>query len=114
MKKNNKIEVAFNGHCGKNQCLTKTDVAAVLSEELGAKLTPARETRNVLSRESQTMYFRQDTCYKGLTAVARVSRWDQQVSGDNYSFLELESGELLMVLADGMGYGGEAERDSGI
>ena len=113
VKKNNKIEVAFTGHCGKNQCLTKTDVAAVLSEELGAKLTPARETRNVLSRESQTMYFRQDTCYKGLTAVARVSRWDQQVSGDNYSFLELESGELLMVLADGMGYGGEAERDSG-
>lgn len=113
VKKNNKIEVAFTGHCGKNQCLTKTDVAAVLSEELGAKVTPARETRNVLSRESQTMYFRQDTCYKGLTAVARVSRWDQQVSGDNYSFLELESGELLMVLADGMGYGGEAERDSG-
>ena len=35
------------------------------------------------------------------------------VSGDNYSFLELSgTGELLMVLTDGMGSGEMADRDS--
>lgn len=108
------LEVSFTGACQKNQCITKTDVAKILYQATGVVVSPARETRNVLSHESTTMHFREDTKYKALTGLARIAKSGEKVSGDNYSFLELAGrGELLMVLADGMGSGELADRDSG-
>ncbi len=108
------LEVMFSGCCQGNQCLTKTDVAQALYRATGIMMCPARETRNVLSSERDTMFFRQDTKYKALTGLARLAKSGETVSGDNYSFLELSgTGELLMVLADGMGSGEVADRDSG-
>ncbi len=108
------LEVMFSGCCQGNQCLTKTDVAQALYRATGIMMCPARETRNVLSSERDTMFFREDTRYKALTGLARLAKSGETVSGDNYSFLELSgTGELLMVLADGMGSGEVADRDSG-
>lgn len=108
------LEVMFTGSCQGNQCLTKTDVAQALYRATGVMMTPARETRNVLSSERDTMFFREDTKYKALTGLARIAKSGETVSGDNYSFLDLSgTGELLMVLADGMGSGEVADRDSG-
>ena len=103
----------FTGACHGNHCLTKTDVAQALYRATGIMMCPARETRNVLSSTTDTMFFRQDTVYKALTGLARVAKSGESVSGDNYSFLELSgTGELLMVLTDGMGSGEMADRDS--
>ncbi len=108
-----RLEVMFTGCCQGNRCLTKTDVAQALFSATGIMMCPDRETRNVLSSERDTMFFRQDTKYKALTGLARVAKSGETVSGDNYSFLELPAtGELLMVLADGMGSGEMAARDS--
>lgn len=108
------LEISFSGFCQGNQCMTKTDVADILYRATGIMMSPARETRNVLSQENSTMYFREDTRYKALTGLARIAKSGERVSGDNYSFLELQGrGELLMVLADGMGSGEIADRDSG-
>lgn len=112
-KKKGRLEVVFTGCCKGNQCLTKTDISKALSEVTGVCMCPGRETRNVISSEEVTMFFREDTRYKALTGLARVAKSGESVSGDNYSFLELQSGELLMVLADGMGSGEVAYRDSG-
>lgn len=106
------LEVVFTGRCLGNQCLTKTDIANALERAAGVRMCPDRETRNVLSGEEGTMFFREETKYKTLTGLARVAKSGETVSGDSYSFLELQSGELLMVLADGMGSGEKACRDS--
>lgn len=106
------LEVAFTGSCRGNGCLTKTDLAKALSGVCGIPLSPDRETRNVLSDKEETMFFREDTKMKVLTGIARMAKSGESVSGDNYSFLELPEGELLMVLADGMGCGENASRDS--
>ncbi len=106
------LEVVFTGRCPGNQCLTKTDIANALERASGVRMCPDRETRNVLSHEEETMFFREETQYKTLTGLARVAKSGETVSGDSYSFLELQSGELLMVLADGMGSGEKACRDS--
>lgn len=106
------LEVAFRGRCVSNQCLTKTDIAKALARAAGVNMSPDRETRNVLSGEEEMMYFREEAKFKTLTGLARVVKSGETVSGDNYSFLELQSGELLMVLADGMGSGEKACRDS--
>ena len=112
-KRGGYLEVMFTGACHGNHCLTKTDVAQALYRATGIMMCPARETRNVLSSTTDTMFFRQDTVYKALTGLARVAKSGESVSGDNYSFLELSgTGELLMVLTDGMGSGEMADRDS--
>ena len=112
-KRGGYLEVMFTGACHGNHCLTKTDVAQALYRATGIMMCPARETRNVLSSTMDTMFFRQDTVYKALTGLARVAKSGESVSGDNYSFLELSgTGELLMVLTDGMGSGEMADRDS--
>lgn len=112
-RRKGRLEVVFTGCCKGNRCLTKTDISKALSRASGVCMCPGRETRNVISAEEVTMFFREDTRYKALTGLARVAKSGETVSGDNYSFLELQSGELLMVLADGMGSGEPAYRDSG-
>lgn len=111
-KRKGRLEIVFRGACQGNQCLTKTDIAKALSAVANVYLCPGRETRNVLSREETTMFFHEDTRYKALTGLARVAKAGENVSGDSYSFLELQTGELLMVLTDGMGSGETAYRDS--
>ena len=113
-KRRGHLEVTMTGACKGNQCLTKSDIAQALYRGTGIVMMPGRETRNVLSREESTMYFREDTRLKAITGLARVAKSGEKVSGDNYSFLELQGrGELLMVLTDGMGSGEMAYRDSG-
>ncbi len=111
-RRGGQMEVAFSGYCRGNQCLTKTDIAKALSRAAGVTLCPGRETRNVLSGEEMTMFFREDTKLRAITGVARMAKSGETVSGDNYSFLELQTGELVMVLVDGMGSGEFACRDS--
>ncbi len=47
-----------------------------------------------------------------MTGVARAVRADSRVSGDNFSFLYPEGGEVIMLLSDGMGSGEAACRES--
>ncbi|MDD6332026.1 MAG: PP2C family serine/threonine-protein phosphatase, partial [Clostridium sp.] len=56
--------------------------------------------------------FEEDTRYRYLTGVARVMKDGQRVSGDNFSQMELKNGQLLMLLADGVGSGEDAARQS--
>ena len=108
------LEVTLAGACKGNQCLTKTDIANALYRGTGIMMAPGRETKNVLSKEVSTMFFREDTRLKAITGLARIAKSGERVSGDNYSFLELQGrGELLMLLTDGMGSGEMACRDSG-
>lgn len=46
----------FTGACHGNHCLTKTDVAQALYRATGIMMCPARETRNVLSSTTDTMF----------------------------------------------------------
>ena len=112
-RRRGRLEIMFTGSCRGHQCLTKTDIANALSRGADVRMCPGRETRNVLSDGEARMFFQEDTKYKALTGLARVAKAGENVSGDNYSFMELSSGELFMILADGMGSGESAYRDSG-
>ena len=94
------------------RCVTSREVAVMLSQVLGKKMRPGEHTKNVVSRECEVMIFVEDTKYKTLTGVARKSKEGEVVSGDNFSFLELETGQMAMILSDGMGSGESANRES--
>lgn len=56
--------------------------------------------------DSYSLY--EETNYKVMTGVARVAKSGEKENGDNYSFSNIENGEVVMMLCDGMGSGSDA------
>lgn len=106
------LEVCFVAKSRGNACITKKDVCVALEGVLDLRMSPGRNMKNVIPKEYEAVSFVQDTNYKALTGLARVAKSGETVSGDNFSFMELSTGELVMVLSDGMGSGSGACRDS--
>lgn len=106
------MEIYFVAKAKGNACITKKDVSLALGHALDMRMCPGHYVRNVIPREYEAVVFVQDTNFKTLTGLARVAKSGERVSGDNFSFMELSTGELVMVLSDGMGSGDRACRDS--
>lgn len=106
------LEICFMAKARGNACITKKDVAIALEHVMDMRMMPGRYVRNVIPKEYEAVAFVQDTNFKTLTGLARVAKSGETVSGDNFSFVELSTGELVMMLSDGMGSGAGACRDS--
>jgi stage II sporulation protein E len=50
--------------------------------------------------------------YKANTNIARISKNNEIISGDSYSFLTLKDNKYMVALSDGMGTGEKAARES--
>ena len=50
--------------------------------------------------------------FKALTGSARITKLGEKVSGDNFSILNLENGQMILSLSDGMGTGVNANEES--
>ncbi|HHW58258.1 MAG TPA: stage II sporulation protein E [Clostridia bacterium] len=48
------------------------------------------------------------------TGISRISKSKTKISGDTYSFMDLEGGKYMAALSDGMGFGYKAAEESGV
>lgn len=92
--------------------VTTKEAAEIISRVLGTPYRASPAGRMILNREYHVVQFEEDVRYRYLMGVQRVAKAGQAVSGDNFSQMELRNGQLLMLLADGMGSGVEAARQS--
>ncbi len=106
------IEVHLYARCRKGKCITVREAAARLSKILNRRFVPDKAARNVIGKEYSGLCFREEANYRVLTGVARLSKQGGEPCGDNFSFLYPDNGEMIMMLADGMGSGAEAEEQS--
>ncbi len=79
---------------------------------LGRQMRAAADTKTFISKEPVNYVFYEDTVYRNVQGIARVKKDGAKISGDNFSFLELERGEFLLGLSDGMGSGSMACKES--
>lgn len=93
-------------------CVMTRMLAEQLSTLLEIPMLSSEENRNVIGKEYAEYVFYEAPRYHVLTGIARCAREDGACSGDNYSFLRSGRKDAVMVLADGMGSGMEAGRDS--
>lgn len=93
-------------------CVMTRVLAEQISTLLDVPLLSSEENRNVIGKEYAEYIFYEAPRYHVLTGIARCTREDGTCSGDNYSFLRSGRKDAVMVLADGMGSGMEAGRDS--
>lgn len=96
------------------QCISVSEVSQILSGEYGTPMTAAGDGRRVLNGEFHTVRFTEDVSYQMLYGVARLTKEQEKVSGDNYACRQEEEGRFVMCLSDGMGSGAEACRESEI
>lgn len=103
-------EVYLSAACHGGRCVTAKEAALVVSEALGVKMKVSDASKSVISREFENFIFVEDTKFKILTGVARAMK--EAVSGDNFSLLNMETGEYMVALSDGMGTGKVASDES--
>lgn len=103
-------EIYLSAACQGGRCITAKEAAAIISETVGVKMKASEASKSVITREYENFVFSADTKFKILTGVARAMK--ENVSGDNFSILKLESGEFMIALSDGMGTGKSAGDES--
>jgi stage II sporulation protein E len=103
-------EIYLNASCQGGRCITAKETAGVLSDTLGVRVKASESSKSVITKEYENFTFVEDTKFKILTGVARAKK--ENVSGDNFSILKLETGEIMIALSDGMGTGKEAGEES--
>lgn len=103
-------EIYLIAACRKGRCVTVKEAAAIITDALGARFKASEATKSVVTKDYENFIFVEDTKFKVLTGVARAMK--ENVSGDNFSILKLETGELMIAISDGMGTGIEAGEES--
>ena len=93
-------------------CVSVKSFLAAATHALGRDIRAAADCRSFISKERTDFLFYEDTKYRSVQGIARLKKDGAQISGDNFSFLELERGDLLLGLSDGMGSGSAACKES--
>ncbi|MBP1753799.1 MAG: hypothetical protein H6Q59_197 [Firmicutes bacterium] len=109
-KEDKRKEIFLTASCRGGRCITTKEAAIIISEVLGTKVKASEASKSVIAKEYENYSFMEDTKFKVLTGVARAMK--ENVSGDNFSILRLETGEFMLALSDGMGTGKEAGEES--
>lgn len=105
-----KVEAALRSRLG--GCIAVKTFLAVTSHVLERKMRVTADARTFISKEPSDFILYEDTHFRSVQGIARVKKDEAKISGDNFSFLELERGELLLGLSDGMGSGSTACKES--
>lgn len=111
-RENRGLQLHMRAKCSGGRCITTKEAAILLSILLESRLIPREDSKNVIGKEYADYVFCEDTNFQVLTGVARASKIRGELSGDNFSFLYPESGDLIMMLSDGMGTGRQACEES--
>ena len=111
-KRDNRKQVYMIARAGKGQCITSREVAGIIGGVLELSMRPADSTKNVISKNYDTFAFVEDTIFKTLTGSARITKLGEKISGDSFSILSLENGQMILSISDGMGTGVNANEES--
>jgi stage II sporulation protein E len=103
-------EIYLSLACRGHRCVTAKEAASVISDVLGLRFRVSDSSKTVITRDFDNFIFAEDTKFKVLTGVARAMK--ENVSGDSFSVIKLETGEVMIALSDGMGTGKEAGEES--
>lgn len=103
-------EIIITMKSKRGKCVSVRSVVGMLMDVFGKNVEIVKEKRRVVGNEMTTYRFREKPNYYVMHGIAKTNA--EQVSGDNFSCLELDSGQTLLGISDGMGRGISAYRDS--
>ena len=105
--------VCLNGYTVKKRGYAAKELADMLSVLLNRRLIPAVGGSYRMTQEASNFYFVEEPTYHVLTGTARATKQGEKASGDSFSIFEKDSGQVVVILSDGMGSGEKAGKESG-
>lgn len=105
-----KLEVSLRSRMG--GCISMKTFLGAAAKALDKKMRLPADAKSFISKEVTEYVLYEDTRYRNVQGIARMKKDGAQISGDNFSFLEMDRGELLLGLSDGMGSGSMACKES--
>ena len=107
-----RLEVYITSRIRRGRLVAAELVKRIIEENLGIKFILNEESRRVVGRNYEVICMHQKPDFRCVTAIRRLSKYENQESGDNFLIDELRNGQKLIIIADGMGNGEAASRDS--
>ena len=111
-RRNGKLSLQMSANSKWGNCISVKELAKEVSQGLRRDMVPGKYVRSMVGKDQTFLTFEEDTLFHALQGVARLTKDGAQVSGDSFSFLELDGGECVMALSDGMGSGIRACKES--
>lgn len=90
------------------------EVGEIISDVLGKNVAFRKNPYAVVGKEYKTYTFVEEPNFFVIHGTAKRSKDEQSVSGDNFTCMELDSGQTLLSVSDGMGHGLRAYKESGV
>jgi len=110
-KPEDKIQIYVTMRARAGQCVTLHEIANILSKICGTTLRAVKEGHTIINGEYNTVLFIEDVNFRVLYGVAKVTKANESISGDNYICTD-DGGRFVMCLSDGMGSGLDANKES--
>lgn len=104
--------ISIEARAASRQSISASVLGALLSDFYGRRLVPSGESAMVIGRAYNIFVYEDEPLYTILSAVSRAVREDEKISGDNFSMEEYNQSQAIMMIADGMGSGEQACKDS--
>lgn len=93
-------------------CISAKSFLEAASHAMEKKMRFPADARTFISEDAENFLLYEDTAFRSVQGIARLKKDSAKISGDNFTFLELERGEQLLGLSDGMGSGAAACKES--
>lgn len=111
-KKEKRIEIYVTLKVERGHRIATKEIGGLVSEVCKRKMIPSHDSSPMIHKEYTTVFFEEDAEYKVLTGVARLTKDNEEISGDNYGFTKVGAGRMIVSLSDGMGSGERACKES--
>lgn len=111
-KDDKRLEIYLTAKSEFGRCIPVKEAVRCISEALGRRMKVCEEGKKLINKDECIYRFEEDTNFRILHGAARAVKAGEPISGDNFTFTDSENGEMVMALADGMGFGVEAYEES--
>ncbi len=105
-------QIIVNVRTKGRQCVPVGMVTEVLEDVLNKRLMPVSECRSIINEKETIIRFAEEVNFQAFYGVAKVAKDGSILSGDTYGCMSEREGEFVLCLADGMGSGTHACRES--
>ena len=107
-----RLQISISMRMLREGVFTVEEVADFISVLFDTRLLASKNSPFFLKDEYETVVFEEEAKYDILTGVAKTVKGNERVSGDNYTVAEIQNGQIVIALSDGMGSGEKACGDS--
>lgn len=107
-----RFEVFINARSERRRLISAYEIEKTASKYMNIPMEIKDESKRVIGGRFGMICLKESSRYNCKSAVRRLIKYDEEVSGDNYFIGDILEGNKLIIISDGMGSGHKAQSDS--